>query len=58
MDRVRLIVRTESLNVWWGIHGFCEKTGWEDINIFNDKGEKIGVLKLYKEHVERFEDHG
>jgi hypothetical protein len=46
MDRVRLIVRTESANLWWGIYGFCEKTGWEDLNIFNDRDEKVGAFCL------------
>jgi hypothetical protein len=46
MDRLRLIVKSESANVWWGIYGFCEKTGWEDLNIFNDKDEKIGAFCL------------
>jgi hypothetical protein len=46
MNKVKLIVKTESANLWWGIYGFCEKIGWEDLKIFNDKGEKIGAFCL------------
>jgi hypothetical protein len=43
---VKLTIKPESLNLWWGIYGFCEKTGWEDLNIFNDKDEKIAAFCL------------
>lgn len=46
MDRVKLVVKTESANLWWGIYGFCEKTGWEDITIFTDNNEKVGQFCL------------
>lgn len=37
----KIIVKTESSNLWWGIYGFCDKTGWEDLNLFNDNDELI-----------------
>jgi hypothetical protein len=46
MNKLKLIVRPESANLWWGIYGFCEKTGWEDLNIFNSREEKIGQFCL------------
>lgn len=46
MNKMKLIVKTGSANLWWGIYGFCEKTGWEDLDIFNDKEEKIGAFCL------------
>jgi hypothetical protein len=46
VEKLKLVVKTESKNVWWGIYGFCEKTGWEDLNIFNDRGEKIAAFCL------------
>lgn len=42
-----IIVKTESYNLWWGIYGLCEKTGWEDIVLFDDKGFRIGGLCLH-----------
>jgi hypothetical protein len=45
MNKVKLIVKTESANLWWGIHGFCEKAGWEDLSIFHDD-KKIGAFCL------------
>lgn len=41
-----IIVKTESCNLWWGIYGFCDKTGWEDINLYSESGEKIGGFCL------------
>lgn len=46
MEKVKLIVKTETASLWWGIYGFCEKTGWEDVNIFNDRDEKVGAFCL------------
>jgi len=36
-------VRTESYNLWWGIYGLCQLTGWEDIDIYDDL-ERINKL--------------
>lgn len=46
MEKVKIIVRPESANLWWGIYGFCEKTGWEDLNLFYDNEERIGGVCL------------
>lgn len=42
----KIIVRPESSNLWWRVYGFCEKTGWEDLNLFYENGERIGCLCL------------
>ncbi len=41
-----IIVKTESCNLWWGIYGFCDKSGWEDLNLYYESGEKIGRFCL------------
>jgi hypothetical protein len=41
-----LTVKPTSSNLWWGIYGLTEKIGWEDLNIFNANGEKIGFVCL------------
>lgn len=46
MEKVKIIVQPESANLWWGIYGFCEKIGWEDLNIFYENGERIGSVCL------------
>lgn len=46
MKKVKIIVKPRSANFWWGIYGFCEKTGWEDLNLFYDNGERIGGICL------------
>lgn len=42
----KIIVETESLNLWWGIYGLDEKTGWEDLTLFDEYAEKILRLCL------------
>lgn len=42
----KIIVRPESENLWWGVYGFCEKTGWEDLNLFDENEELIGRVCL------------
>ena len=46
MIRNKIIVRPESANLWWGIYGFCEKTGWEDLNLFDEDEKQIGGVCL------------
>lgn len=46
MKKNRIIVRPESANLWWGIYGFCEKIGWEDLNLFYENEERIGGICL------------
>jgi len=46
MKKNKIIVRPTSSNLWWGIYGFCEKTGWEDLNLFYENHERIGSLCL------------
>jgi hypothetical protein len=46
METTKLIVKTESANLWWGIYGICDNIGWEDLRIYNDKGKKIASLCL------------
>ncbi|MEP0266854.1 hypothetical protein [Dokdonia sp.] len=46
MKKNKIIVRAESYNLWWGIYGFCEKTGWEDLNLFYENEERIGAVCL------------
>ncbi|AFM04726.1 hypothetical protein Fleli_2354 [Bernardetia litoralis DSM 6794] len=46
MKKMKIIVRSESANLWWGIYGFCEKTGWEDLNLFDENKKRIGGLCL------------
>ena len=46
MNKNKIIVRPESANLWWGIYGFCGKTGWEDLNLFYDNNERIGGVCL------------
>lgn len=46
MKNNKIIVRTESSNLWWGIYGFCDKTGWEDLNLFDENNELIGGVCL------------
>ena len=45
-DKVKIIVRTESLTLWWGIYGLCEKAGWEDLELFYENKERIGAVCL------------
>ncbi|CAG7594629.1 hypothetical protein PAESOLCIP111_00003 [Paenibacillus solanacearum] len=30
-----LYIKTNSYDLWWGIHGIAELTGWEDITFYN-----------------------
>lgn len=46
MESIKIIVRPKSANLWWGIYGFCEKTGWEDLNLFYENEERIGGVCL------------
>lgn len=46
MNKNKIIVRSESANLWWGIYGFCDKTGWEDLNLFYENEERIGGVCL------------
>lgn len=46
MKNKKIIVRTESTNLWWGIYGFCDKTGWEDLNLFDQDDKFIGGVCL------------
>jgi len=46
MKKNKIIVRPESANLWWGIYGFCEKNGWEDLNLFNENDKRIGGVCL------------
>lgn len=43
---MKLIVKTTSSNLWWGIYGLTEKIAWEDLNIFHENGERIGGVCL------------
>lgn len=42
----KIIVKPESANLWWGIYGFCEKIGWEDLNLFDENEKRIGGVCL------------
>jgi len=42
----KIIVKPESSNLWWGIYGFFEKIRWEDMNLFYEKGVRIGEVCL------------
>lgn len=46
MKKNKIIVRPESANLWWGIYGFCEKIGWEDLNLFDENEKRIGSVCL------------
>ncbi|MBB6370486.1 hypothetical protein [Chryseobacterium shigense] len=46
MEAKKIIVKTESSNLWWGIYGLCDKTGWEDLELFYESGERIGAVCL------------
>lgn len=46
MNTQKIIVETISADLWWGIYGLDVKTGWEDITLFDESGEKIGWLCL------------
>jgi len=46
MSQQKIIVKTESSNLWWGVYGFTEKVGWEDIELFYESGERIGYVCL------------
>jgi hypothetical protein len=46
MDAKKIIVKTESSNLWWGIYGLCDKAGWEDLELFYESGERIGAVCL------------
>ncbi|AZA49616.1 hypothetical protein EG346_16150 [Chryseobacterium carnipullorum] len=46
MNTKKIIVKTESSNVWWGIYGLCDKAGWEDLQLFYESDERICVVCL------------
>jgi hypothetical protein len=46
LENKTILVETESWNLWWGIYGLSEKSGWEDIIISLENGEKIAALCL------------
>lgn len=46
MSNREVIVKPESSNLWWGIYGFCEKVGWEDLTLSYSTGESIGKVCL------------
>jgi len=46
MEATKIIVKTESSNLWWGIYGLCDKVGWEDLELFYESGERIGAACL------------
>ncbi|WNJ17124.1 hypothetical protein [Pontibacter sp. G13] len=46
MKKNKIIVKPTSANLWWGIYGFCEKTGWEDLNLFDENEKRIGGVCL------------
>lgn len=53
MKDKKIIVKTESSNLWWGIYGFCDKTGWEDLNLFDENDRFIGGVCLHaKEYLQ------
>jgi len=41
MQNKKIIVKTQSSNLWWGIYGFCEKAGWEDLSLNFENEETI-----------------
>ncbi|MEI7635743.1 MAG: hypothetical protein WCJ37_00425 [Syntrophus sp. (in: bacteria)] len=45
-DEKKIITKIESYNLWWGIFGLCEKVGWEDLSLFNEKDEKLAAFCL------------
>ncbi|MFK7904259.1 MAG: hypothetical protein AB8B69_03995 [Chitinophagales bacterium] len=42
MEKVTIIVKTISYDLWWGIYGISYKSLWEDIEFFYEDGERIG----------------
>lgn len=46
MNPQKIIVKTESSDLWWGVYGLAKKTGWEDIELFYASGERIGFVCL------------
>jgi len=42
----KIIVQTESYNLWWGVHGLCSKVGWEDLRLFNEDNERLAIFCL------------
>lgn len=46
MNKTKIKVTSESYNLWWGVYGFCEKVGWEDITIYDENGEKLAKASI------------
>jgi len=46
MMKYKIIAKTNSYNLWWGIFDLCEKVGWEDLSLFNEKDEKLAAFCL------------
>lgn len=44
---MKLIIKTTSERIWWGIHGLVGKNGWEDIDVYDENGKLIDRLHLY-----------
>ena len=43
---MKLIVKTTSCDIWWGIYGLTGKSGWEDLHISYENGEKLCTICL------------
>lgn len=43
---MKIYIETNSYDIWWGIYGLSYKTGWEDVNIFDQDNNKIGYFCL------------
>ena len=51
---MKLIAKTYSENLWWGIYGLTNKIGWEDVMVFYEDGRKIGKFCLNTKQYLRF----
>ncbi len=40
-------VKTSSERIWWGIYGLVDHNGWEDVDIYDQKGIWIDRIHLY-----------
>ena len=46
MQKTKIIVRPTSCNLWWGVYGLSDKTGYEDLYLYYENEEKIGGVCL------------
>jgi hypothetical protein len=46
MTAAKIVVRTTSANLWWGVYQITSKTGWEDLYLFNENGENLAWFCL------------